>query len=67
MGIADWVGKKLLSDKARAGGASAAALKKQEAEDARLKAEAEESQKAQKAVEAIRFKRGGVVKSKFRW
>lgn len=67
MGIADWVSKKLLSDSARSGGASAAALKKQEAEDAKAKtaaAEEAEAEKARKEVKEIRFKSGGAVDSR---
>lgn len=77
MGLADWVSKKLLSDDARAGGASAAAMKKQDAEDARLRSQAaaeaaanREKAEAQKAVSEIKFKRGGAVKKptqSFKW
>ncbi len=76
MGIKEWVSKKLLSDNASRGGATAATERK--LEDERLKEKAEATERARekaerdeatKAVEAIKFKRGGVVKksTSFKW
>lgn len=62
MDVGGWVRKKLLSDKARQGGASAAALKAQEAEEARKAAEEAERKKAEEQVQNIKFKAGGSVR-----